>query len=227
MVMVEGLYSNDGDISPLPEIRNVCRRHGVRLALDDAHGLGVLGATGRGTEEHHSRIGAADIIAGTFSKSLASIGGWIAGDHEIIEYVRYHGRTVLFTAALSPPMLAAASTALDMLIERPELVHIVGRNADQVRYDLRRLGVTVTGQHGPVIRIPIGSDRECVRLSSELLHRGIFVHTVLYPSVPRDEAMIRLCISAEHDPADLRWAVEEFADVYHALNLGQREFAAI
>lgn len=221
MVMVEGLYSNDGDISPLPEIREVCSRHGVRLALDDAHGLGVLGATGRGAEEHHSCIGAADIIAGTFSKSLASIGGWIAGDHEIIEYVRYHGRTVLFTAALSPPMLAAASMALDVLIERPELVHIVGRNADQVRYDLRRLGVTVTGHHGPVIRIPIGSDRQCVRLSSELLHRGIFVHTVLYPSVPKDEAMIRLCISAGHDPADLRWAVAEFADIYHALNLGQ------
>jgi natural product biosynthesis luciferase-like monooxygenase protein len=221
MVMVEGLYSNDGDISPLPDIRDVCARHGVRLALDDAHGLGVLGATGRGTEEHHSCIGAADIIAGTFSKSLASIGGWIAGDHEIIEYVRYHGRTVLFTAALSPPMLAAASMALDVLIERPELVHTVGRNADQVRYDLRRLGVTVTGQHGPVIRIPIGSDRQCVRLSSELLHRGIFVHTVLYPSVPKDEAMIRLCISAEHDPADLRWAVSEFADIYHALDLGR------
>jgi natural product biosynthesis luciferase-like monooxygenase protein len=229
MVMVEGLYSNDGDISPLREISEVCKRHGVRLALDDAHGLGVLGATGRGTEEHHSCIGAADIIAGTFSKSLASIGGWIAGDHEIIEYVRYHGRTVLFTAALSPPMLAAASMALDVLIERPELVHIVGRNADQVRYDLRRLGVTVTGQHGPVIRIPIGSDRQCVRLSSELLHRGIFVHTVLYPSVPKDEAMIRLCISAEHDPADLRWAVAEFAEIYHALNLGQvsdTEYAA-
>jgi natural product biosynthesis luciferase-like monooxygenase protein len=217
MVMIEGLYSNDGDIARLPEIAAVCRRHNVRLALDDAHGLGVLGITGRGTEEHYSCPGAADLLAGTFSKSLASIGGWIAADHEIIEYVRYHGRTVLFTAAIAPPTLAAASAALDVLIEQPELVHAVGRNADQVRFDLRQRLVPVTGHHGPVIRIPIGDDVDCVRISSELLRRGIFVHTVLYPSVPRDQAMIRLCISALHDPNDLRWAADEFAEVYHAV----------
>lgn len=222
MVMIEGLYSNDGDISRLPEIAAVCKRHNVRLALDDAHGLGVLGTTGRGTEEHYAAIGAADLIAGTFSKSLASIGGWIAADHDVIEYVRYHGRTVLFTAAIAPPTLAAASAALDVLIEEPELVHTVGRNADQVRFDLRQLLVPVTGHHGPVIRIPIGDDRNCVRVSAELLHRGIFVHTVLYPSVPRDQAMIRLCISAAHDPKDLRWAAAEFADVYHAVVNGAR-----
>ncbi|WP_175958492.1 MupA/Atu3671 family FMN-dependent luciferase-like monooxygenase [Burkholderia sp. BCC0405] len=217
MVMIEGLYSNDGDIAALPEIAAVCKRHRVRLALDDAHGLGVLGATGRGTEEHYGALGAADLVAGTFSKSLASIGGWIAGDHDVIEYVRYHGRTVLFTAAIAPPTLAAASAALDVLIEQPHLVKVVARNAELVRFELRQRLVPVTGHHGPVIRIPIGDDRDCVRLSSALLDRGIFVHTVLYPSVPRGAAMIRLCISAAHDPKDLMWAAEEFADAYHAI----------
>jgi natural product biosynthesis luciferase-like monooxygenase protein len=217
MVMVEGLYSNHGDLAPLPEIREISTRHGVRLALDDAHGLGVLGSTGRGAEEHYGFIGASDIIAGTFSKSLASIGGWISGDRDVIEYVRYHGRSVLFTAAISPPMVAAASCALDILMEQPELVERLARNADGLRRDLHNLSVPVAGRQGPILRVPINDDAKCIRLASDLLHRGIYVNSVLYPSVPRNEAMIRLCVSAGHDPAELHRAAEEFGDAYRSI----------
>jgi natural product biosynthesis luciferase-like monooxygenase protein len=217
MVMVEGLYSNHGDLAPLPEIKEICTRHGVRLALDDAHGLGVLGSTGRGAEEHYGLIGASDIIAGTFSKSLASIGGWISGDHDVIEYVRYHGRSVLFTAAISPPMVAAASSALDILIEQPELVEQLARNADGLRRGLRNWSVPVAWCQGPILRVPIKDDAKCIRLASELLQRGIYVNSVLYPSVPRNEAMIRLCVSAGHDPAELHRAAEEFGIAYRSI----------
>jgi natural product biosynthesis luciferase-like monooxygenase protein len=214
MVMVEGVYSNHGDLSPLPDIQEICTRHNVRLALDDAHGLGVLGSTGRGAEEHHGLTGACDIIAGTFSKSLASIGGWISGDRDVIEYVRYHGRSALFTAAISPPMVAAASAALDVLMEQPELVRQLSHNASSLRRDLEDCGVSFASGQGPIIRIPVYDDAKCIRICNELLRRGIYVNSVLYPSVPRDEAMIRMCVSAAHDPAELRLAAEQFGDAY-------------
>jgi 7-keto-8-aminopelargonate synthetase-like enzyme/acyl-CoA synthetase (AMP-forming)/AMP-acid ligase II len=212
MVMVEGLYSNSGDIAPLPEIREICSRHGARLALDDAHALGVLGTTGRGTEEHFHCMGVCDVIAGTFSKTLVSVGGWIAGKREIIEYIRYHGRPVLFSAGISPPMLAAASASLDLLIEQPELITRLRHNAQCFLSELKRCSVPVTGQSGPIVRLPVGDDEVCVRLSRELLRRGIYVHTVVYPSVPRDAAMLRFVVSAGHDPADLTRAAQEIAD---------------
>jgi natural product biosynthesis luciferase-like monooxygenase protein len=214
MVMVEGVYSNHGDLSPLPEIQEICGRHHVRLALDDAHGVGVLGSTGRGAEEHHSLMGACDIIAGTFSKSLASIGGWISGDREVIEYVRYHGHSALFTAAISPPMVAAASAALDVLMEQPELVKRLADNAGSLRRALQDCGVSLAAGQGPIIRVPVYDDAKCIRICNELLRRGIYVNSVLYPSVPRNEAMIRMCVSAAHDPAELRWAAEKFGDAY-------------
>jgi 7-keto-8-aminopelargonate synthetase-like enzyme/acyl-CoA synthetase (AMP-forming)/AMP-acid ligase II len=217
MVMVEGLYSNHGDLSPLSEIREICTRHKARLALDDAHGLGSLGSTGRGAEEHYGLLGASDILAGTFSKSLASIGGWISGDRDVIEYIRYHGRSLLFTAAIAPPMVAAASTALDILIEQPELVERLARNADAMRWDLRKCSVPVTGLRGPILRVPVHDEAQCIRLSNELLRRGIYVNSVVYPAVPRNEPMIRLCVSAKHDPAELRGAAEEFGDAYRQI----------
>jgi natural product biosynthesis luciferase-like monooxygenase protein len=217
MVMVEGLYSNHGDLAPLPEIREICTRHRVRLALDDAHGFGVLGSTGRGTEEHFGLTGASDIVAGTFSKSLASIGGWIAGDRDVLEYVRYHGRAALFTAAIAPPMVAAASAALDVLMEQPELVTQLARNAESIRRDLQHCGLPVAGQQGPIIRIPVFDDDKCIHICAELLRRGIYVNSVLYPSVPQEEAMIRICVSAAHDPNELRRAAQEVGDVYRAV----------
>ncbi len=217
MVMVEGVYSNYGDLSPLPEIQEICRRHNVRLALDDAHGLGVLGSTGRGAEEHHGLIGACDILAGTFSKSLASIGGWISGDRDVIEYVRYHGRSALFTAAISPPMVAAASAALDVLMEEPQLVRQLAHNASSLRRALEDCGVPFASGQGPIIRVPVYDDAKCIRICNELLRRGIYVNSVLYPSVPRNEAMIRMCASAAHDPAELRLAAEEFGDAYETV----------
>jgi 7-keto-8-aminopelargonate synthetase-like enzyme len=179
-----------------------------------------LGDTGRGTEEHFASIGACDIVAGTFSKTLASIGGWIAGDHEVIEYIRYHGRPVLFTAGISPPMLAAASASLDVLVEQPGLVTRLSENAQWFLSELKRRSVPVTGEQGPIFRLPVGDDELCVRLSRELLRRGIYVHTVVHPSVPRDAAMLRFSVSAGHDPAELGRAAEEIAKCQSLFALG-------
>ncbi len=213
LVMVEGLYSNSGDVSPLKDIAAVCRRRGARLALDDAHGLGVLGPTGRGAEEHHGSIGVCDLLAGTFSKSLASTGGWIAGSRDAMDYARYHARTVLFTAGISPPSLAAASAALDVLVEQPELVARSRRNAEVLRGEMVRLGVPFRGECGPVMRIAAAGEERCVRLCGELLRRGVYVNPVLHPSTARGDEMLRICVSAAHDPNELRHAVAMLADV--------------
>ena len=114
-------------------------------------------------------------------------------------------------------MVAAASCALDILMEQPELVERLARNADGLRRDLHNLSVPVAGRQGPILRVPINDDAKCIRLASDLLHRGIYVNSVLYPSVPRSEAMIRLCVSARHDPAELHRAAEEFGDAYRSI----------
>jgi natural product biosynthesis luciferase-like monooxygenase protein len=220
LVAVEGLYSNDGDLAPLPELRRVCTEHGVRLAVDDAHGLGVLGAHGRGIEEHLGCPGAADVLAGTFSKSLASIGGWVAGSHRVIEWVRYHGRSILFTAGIAPPGLAAAAAALDILMAEPELVRTIARNARYMRRQLARCGLHVSGDDTPILALHVGDELRCVQLARLLLERGIYVHTVLYPSVPRDRAMLRLCVTAGHQEADLLWAASTIAEAARQIGLG-------
>ncbi|MBN1334757.1 MAG: pyridoxal phosphate-dependent aminotransferase family protein [Deltaproteobacteria bacterium] len=208
MVMVDGLYSMEGDIAPLPGIAETCRRHGVRLVVDEAHALGVLGATGHGTEEHFGCPGLADLLTGTFSKSLASIGGWVAGSARVIDWMRFFGRSMVFSASMPPAQIAAASTALDLLRAEPWRVTRVNENGQTWREGLVRAGFVVGNSVSPIVPVTVGDDFTCLIVGKALLDAGVYVNPVVYPAVPRDKAMLRTSVMATHEPHHLATALE-------------------
>ncbi|WP_255447896.1 aminotransferase class I/II-fold pyridoxal phosphate-dependent enzyme [Picosynechococcus sp. PCC 11901] len=213
MVTIDGLYSMTGDIAPLPEIRQLCDRHGATLAVDDAHALGVLGKTGRGTEEHFGMIGSSDILCGTFSKSLASIGGWVAAEAKVIDWIRFNGRSMLFSASIPPTSLAAAATALDILIAEPWRVQKLHENAQYWQRGLQSLGFTVGTAQTPIITVHIGDDFKCMQFCKTLLEAGVYVNAAVYPAVPRNKAALRTSVMATHTQEHLDKALAIFAEV--------------
>ncbi|MGB2924978.1 MAG: aminotransferase class I/II-fold pyridoxal phosphate-dependent enzyme [Limnothrix sp.] len=219
MVVIDGLYSMTGDIAPLPGIRELCDRYKVTLAVDDAHSLGVLGATGKGTEEHFNMVGASDILCGTFSKSLASIGGWVAAEAKVIDWIRFNGRSMLFSASIPPTALAAASTALDILKEEPWRVQKLSENAKYWKNGLKTLGFNVSSTQTPIITVMIGDDMNCLVFCKELLEAGVYVNSAVYPAVPRTKALLRTSVMATHTADHLDKALEIFATIGKKLSL--------
>lgn len=208
MVMIDGVYSMEGDFAPLPEIYAACKAAGVRLTLDDAHGIGAVGATGRGVEEHFGMEGVADVLTGTFSKSLASIGGFVAAEREIVEYIRFHGRSALFSASLPPGQLAAASTALEILRTEPWRVVQLKKNADYWRAGLKAMGLKVLGEGSPIVPIFIGEMTQALAFSHTLLANGLYANCILSPAVRINESLIRTSVIATHDRSILDRALD-------------------
>jgi 8-amino-7-oxononanoate synthase len=219
MVAVDGVYSMSGDLAPLKEIREVCDRHGVPLAVDDAHGLGMVGATGRGIEEALGVLGCADVLMGTFSKSLASVGGWLAGEKYLMEWVRYHGRSMLFSAAIPPPALAAASAALAVLTEEPWRIQRIQENADYWRAGLTELGYRVGRSRNAIVPVIVGEELACLRFAKGLLDAGVYANCVIAPAVPANKALIRTSVMATHENQHLDAALDIFATVGRACGL--------
>ncbi len=219
MVTIDGVYSMTGDIAPLPEIRGLCDRYNVTLAVDDAHGLGMLGANGKGTEEHFQMVGSSDILCGTFSKSLASIGGWVAAEAKVIDWIRFHGRSMLFSASIPPTSLAAASTALDILISEPWRVPHLNQNARYWQEGLKQLGFHVGASKTAIVPVMIGDDLKCMIFGKELLEAGVYVNSVVYPAVPRTKALLRTSVMATHSQSHLDQALEIFSSVGKKLEL--------
>ncbi|OKH18909.1 aminotransferase class I/II-fold pyridoxal phosphate-dependent enzyme [[Limnothrix rosea] IAM M-220] len=219
MVAVDGVYSMTGDIAPLPELRALCDRYGVALAVDDAHSLGVLGKCGKGTEEHFDMIGSSDILCGTFSKSLASVGGWVAAEAKVIDWIRFNGRSMLFSASIPPTSLAAASTSLDILIEEPWRVENLHKNAKYWKDNLSQLGFTVGESQTPVIKVLVGDDLKCMVFCKELLEAGVYVNSAVYPAVPRNQASLRTSVMATHTQEHLDKALTIIAEVGRKLEI--------
>jgi natural product biosynthesis luciferase-like monooxygenase protein len=214
MVMVDGVYSMSGDVAPLPELKRVCAEYDVPLAVDDAHGLGMVGATGRGVEEMFDAVGRADILTGTFSKSLASVGGWMAGQREVVEWVRYHGRPALFSAAIPPTALAAASAALDVLIAEPWRVDRIRDNAEYWRAGLVGLGFDIghtSHTSTAIVPVIVGDEMRCLQFARALLDGGLYANCVVAPAVPANRALMRTSVMATHQTAELDQALEIFA----------------
>ncbi|PXX61001.1 8-amino-7-oxononanoate synthase [Nocardia tenerifensis] len=213
MVMVDGVYSMSGDIARLAEIREVCDRHDVPLAVDDAHGLGMVGATGRGVEEELGLSGAADILTGTFSKSLASVGGWLAGPRDLMDWVRYYGRAQLFSASIPPPAVAAAAAALGILESEPARVARLRELSAYWRKGLSDLGFDTGTSRTTIVPVFIGDELRCLRFAKSLLNEGVYGNCVLAPAVPADRAMIRTTVTAVHETQHLDRALAVFAKV--------------
>jgi 8-amino-7-oxononanoate synthase len=219
LIVVDGVYSMEGDLAPLPEIVALKKRFGARLMVDDAHGLGVLGENGRGTAEHFAVEGEVDLVMGTFSKSLAAIGGFVAGDAEVIDYVRHTARSAVFSAALPPASAAAALAALELVEREPERRKQLWEATAYMKRELSGLGFDTGNSESPVIPIVVGDDVRALRMVRRLQEEGVFVNCVISPAVPEDRAMIRTSYMATHQRAHLDRALEAFARVGRELGL--------
>ncbi len=224
LVVVDGVFSMEGDIAPLHEICDLCERYGARLMVDEAHGAGVLGARGAGTAELLGVENRVDLRMGTFSKSLASCGGFVAGSHEVIEYLRLYSRAFLFTASAVPAALGAALSALRVVRspEGPPLLARVLENATRLRDGLHELGFAVVAPQTlpdggsivtPIVPVLVGDDWQAALLWKALYDGGVFVNTALHPAVPPGGALLRTSVMATHDDAVLTRALDVFARV--------------
>jgi 8-amino-7-oxononanoate synthase len=212
LVVVDGLFSMEGDIARLPEIATICKQHGARLMVDDAHALGVLGG-GRGTEAHFGLTGAVDLIMGTFSKSLASLGGFIAGDEDIIHYIKHHARSLIFSASIPPANAATALAALQVMREEPERVKRVNEIGDFMRKSYRELGFNTGNSVSPIIPIFIGDDRRAAIVWKAMFEAGVYTNMVVSPAVPEGKQLLRTSYMATHTDEQLHKVLEIFSQV--------------
>jgi 8-amino-7-oxononanoate synthase len=212
LVIVDGVFSMGGDIAPLPEIVPVCKKHGARLMVDDAHSLGVLGG-GRGTARHFGCVEEVDLTMGTFSKSFASVGGFISGPKEVIHWIQMFARPFIFSASLPPGNTAAVLACLDVIEAEPERVDRVNRIGDRVRRELRGMGYQIGGSQTPIIPIIIGDMMKTIQAWHTLYQEGIYTNVALPPAVPPELSLLRTSYMATHTDAQVDRILETFAKV--------------
>lgn len=212
MVVVDGLYSMEGDIANLPGIVPLCKQYKARLMVDDAHATGVLGG-GRGTSAHFNLTEQVDLIMSTFSKSFASLGGFIAGDEDIVHYIKHNARSMIFSASIPPGNAAAALAALDVMRTEPERIQRVNDLAAHMRKEYKRLGFDIGHSETPVIPILIGDDLRTLMFSKALFEAGVFVNPVLAPAVPEGRQLLRTSYMATHTDEQMERVLEIFARV--------------
>ncbi|MDQ3608380.1 MAG: aminotransferase class I/II-fold pyridoxal phosphate-dependent enzyme [Actinomycetota bacterium] len=219
LVVVDGVFSMEGDVAPLRDIVALCERHGARLMVDEAHGAGVLGARGAGTAELLGVEDRVDLRMGTFSKSLASCGGFVAGPEEVIDFLRVSSRAFLFTAAAVPAAVGAALAALRVLRsdDGPPLLAQVAQAARHLRGGLHELGFKVVDDQSavdtPIVAVVVEDDWKAALLWRALYDAGVYVNVALHPAVPPGGALLRTSVMATHTPAVLDRALAAFADV--------------
>jgi 8-amino-7-oxononanoate synthase len=212
LVIVDGLFSMGGDVAPLPEIISVCKEYGARLMVDDAHALGVLGG-GKGTAAHFGVQDGVDLIMGTFSKSLASLGGYIAGDEDVIHYIKHFARSLMFSASIPPANAAAALAALHVMQEEPERVKRVNDIGDTMRERYHTLGFNTGNSTSPIIPIFVGDDYRCAVIWKTLFEAGVYVNMVVSPAVPEGKQLLRTSYMATHTDEQLSKVLDIFAAV--------------
>ncbi len=227
LVVVDGVYSMGGDIAPLPEIVAICKQYGARIMVDDAHGIGVTGPMGRGTAAHFGLLDQVDITMGTFSKSFASVGGFIAGNADVIHYIQHHARSLIFSASLPPANAATVLACLDIIEENPQIVDQLWENANYMRTHLAEMGFDTGQSNTPIIPIIIRDDLRTVLAWRALVDSGVYTNPVLPPGVPANMSLLRTSYTATHTRAHLDRALEIFADVADRLDLIKASRAAV
>ncbi|HNS37508.1 MAG TPA: aminotransferase class I/II-fold pyridoxal phosphate-dependent enzyme [Anaerolineaceae bacterium] len=212
LIIVDGLFSMEGDLADLPNIAPLAKKYGARIMVDDAHGMGVLGG-GRGTAAHFGITGDVDLIMSTFSKSFASLGGFVAGDEDVIHYIKHHARALIFSASIPAPNAAAALAALQVMREEPERIARVNQNAEKMRQGYRSLGFNIGTSCTPVVPIIIGDDDRTFMMWRMLFEAGVFVNPVISPATPPGRQLLRTSYMATHTDEQLDRVLEVFAQV--------------
>jgi glycine C-acetyltransferase len=213
LIVTDGVFSMDGDIAPLPALYEVAKKYDILFMVDDAHGEGVLGKGGRGIVDHFGLHGKVDIEVGTMSKAFGVVGGIVAGDKVIIEWLRQRGRPFLFSSAVTAPDAAACLAAVDLLEESTELVDKLWSNARYFKGEMKKLGFDTGVSETPITPIMLGEAPLAQQFSRELFEEGVFAMSIGFPTVPKGKARIRVMISAAHDNDDLGKGLDAFAKV--------------
>lgn len=213
IIITDGVFSMSGDIAKLPEIVVLAKKYGARIMVDDAHGFGVMGPTGRGTAEHFGLEDEIDIIMGTFSKSLASLGGYVAAESDVVDYIRHNSRPYIFSAAIPAANTAAALAALRILKREPERVHALHDIADYMRQGLKNKGLKIRDSRTPIIPIFTYTQLRTLVACNTLFEQGVYVNPVVPPATPVGECLIRTSYTATHTKEQMDIAIEKIAEV--------------
>jgi len=219
LIIVDGVFSMEGDIAALPSIVKLAKAYGARCMVDDAHGIGVLGKTGRGTTQHFGLEEEVDLIMGTYSKSLASVGGFIAGDQMIVDHIKHTARSLMFSASLPPASVAAASAALDVLDEEPELLEQLWKNTRKMLNGYKALGFDTGTSETPIIPVLIKDAAKTGEMCRRLFDLGIFVNPVISPAVPPGRELLRTSFMATHTDSQLDHVLSAFEKVGKGLEI--------
>nr|MBP7686613.1 pyridoxal phosphate-dependent aminotransferase family protein [Thermoflexales bacterium] len=219
LVVVDGVYSMGGDIAPLPQIVELCQKYGARIYCDDAHSLGVLGPQGRGTAAHFGLTDKVDLIMGTFSKSFASLGGFVAGDADVMQWVQHMARSNLFSASIPPSQVAAAMAALEIMECEPERIERLWAVTKKMREGYKSMGFNTGPSETPVIPIMIGDETKTFIAWKTLFEAGIYTNAVIPPGVPPNKSLLRTSYMATHTDAQMDFVLDTFYKVGKELEL--------
>ena len=219
LIVVDGVFSMEGDLCTLPEIIKLAEKYGASVMVDEAHGFGVLGDHGRGVCNHFGLTDKVDLIMGTFSKSFASIGGFIAGSKTTINYIRHHARSYIFSASCTPAATAAASKALDIMLREPERVQALQEKTQYCLERFRSLGFEIGNTSTPIIPLFVRDNEKTFRVTAALFHEGVFVNPVVAPAVAPEDTLIRFSLMATHTYEQLDRAIDTLHKVFIELNI--------
>jgi len=219
LIVVDGVYSMDGDIANLPRIMELKKKYKARVFVDDAHGIGVIGKEGKGAAEYHGVLEDVDIIMCTFSKSFASLGGFVAGEEKVIEYIQHFGRPMIFSAAITPSAAAAARKSLEIIKSEPERRERLAEIATYMKESFQKIGFKTGPTQTPIVPVIIGNDELTFRLWLVLREMGVFVTPVISPAVSPENSRIRTSFTATHTDDELNYVLESFKKAGKSLNI--------
>ncbi len=210
LLVTDGVFSMKGTLARLPEIVKLKKRFGMRIFVDDAHGMGVVGKHGRGTAEHFGLEADVDVVMGTFSKSFAGLGGFIAGEDRVINYVKHHARQLIFAASMTPASVAAVTQSLKLMQEEPQHLENLRTVVAKVRGEFNRIGYTVGDEATPIVYIKVGEDIQAFQFWKDLLELGVYTNPVITPGVPQGQSGVRASFMAIHTDKDLARIIDAF-----------------
>jgi glycine C-acetyltransferase len=219
LLITDGVFSMDGDLGPLPDLCGVAEEYGCIMMVDDAHASGVFGRNGRGTIDHFGAHGRVDIQVGTLSKAIGALGGYVAGNKSLIEFLQHRGRPFLFSTSHPPSVTATCIAALDVLLEEPQLIDTLWKNTKFFKAGLHDLGFNTGLSQSPITPVIVGDASLAMKLSDRLFEEGVFAQGIGFPTVARDKARVRTIVTATHTRGDLQFALDAFRKVGHELAL--------
>ena len=219
LIVVDGIYSMEGDIAPLPQIVELCKKYNASVMVDDAHALGVIGENGSGTASHFGLTEETDLIMGTLSKSFGSLGGFIAGDHAVLNYIKHNSRSLIFSASMTPAAVAAASCALDIMINEPERREHLWEVTRHAQDAFKAAGFDTGHTQSPIIPLFVRDTLKAMAIVRKAYERGVFITPVIAPAVPESDVLIRFALMATHSIAQVDEAVGVLTEIFREMGV--------